>query len=46
VAVEVALGGAAYAGILLTFYRPLVMRYVQFVLGMRRNRDAWSAAAI
>ena len=46
VAVEVALGGAVYAGILLTFYRPLVMRYVRFLVGLRKNRDAWAAAAI
>lgn len=46
VALEVALGGAAYAGTLLSFYRPLVMRYVRFVHGLRKNRDAWAAAAI
>jgi teichuronic acid exporter len=36
--VEVAAGGAAYAGILLGFYRPLVLRYIQFLLRLRKDR--------
>ena len=39
-AVEVAAGGAAYAGILLGFYRPLVLRYARFLLRLRKDRDA------
>jgi teichuronic acid exporter len=37
-AMEVAAGGVAYAGILLIFYRPLVVRYVQFFLRLRQDR--------
>ncbi|MGA2184815.1 MAG: lipopolysaccharide biosynthesis protein [Bryobacteraceae bacterium] len=36
--VEVAAGGAAYAGILLGFYRPLVLRYARFLLRLRKDR--------
>jgi PST family polysaccharide transporter len=38
--VKVAAGGAAYAGILLGFYRPLVLRYARFLLRLRKDRDA------
>jgi PST family polysaccharide transporter len=44
--VEVAAGGAAYAGILLGFYRPLVLRYAQFLLRLRKGRDAPIIAAV
>jgi PST family polysaccharide transporter len=35
---EIAAGGAAYAGILAGFYRPLVLRYVQFFQRLRKGR--------
>jgi O-antigen/teichoic acid export membrane protein len=38
--IEVAAGGAAYVGILLAFFRPLVLRYVQFFLRLRNDRGA------
>jgi PST family polysaccharide transporter len=38
-AIEVAAGGAAYAGVLLGFYRPLVLRYVEFFQRLRKGRQ-------
>ena len=38
--VQVVVGALAYAGVLLTFYRPRVMRYVQFILRVRSDRNA------
>jgi PST family polysaccharide transporter len=35
---QVLAGGVSYAGILLIFYRPLVMRYVEFLTRLIRNR--------
>jgi teichuronic acid exporter len=39
-AIEVSLGGFLYAGILFAFYRPLMMRYIQFFLRLRKDKDA------
>ena len=36
--IEVAAGGIIYGGILYVFYRPLLTRYVQFFLRLRKNR--------
>jgi teichuronic acid exporter len=36
--IEVAAGGATYAGILLGFFRPLVLRYVHFIARLRKDR--------
>lgn len=36
--VEIAVGGAAYVAILLSFFRPLVSRYVQFFVRLRKDR--------
>lgn len=43
---EVMAGGAVYGGILLGFYRPLVMRYVQFLMRMRKDRGETMAIEI
>ena len=44
--VQIAIGGVVYAGVLLIFYRPLVMRYVEFLLRIRSDRGAISATDI
>jgi PST family polysaccharide transporter len=38
-AVEVAAGGVVYCGILYVFYRPLLTRYLQFFLRLRKDRS-------
>ena len=38
--IQVVIGGLAYAGVLWTFFRPLVKRYLEFLLRIRRNRGA------
>jgi PST family polysaccharide transporter len=45
-AIEVAAGGTAYAGILLGFYRPLVLRYVDFIRRIRNDRNAAIVAEV
>jgi hypothetical protein len=44
--IEVAAGGAAYASILLGFYRPLALRYVDFIRRIRNDRDAAIVAEV
>jgi teichuronic acid exporter len=44
--VQIAIGGVIYAGVLWTFYRPLVMRYAEFLLRIRRGSSAILATDI
>lgn len=43
--IEAATGGVVYAGILLGFFRPVVMRYVHFLVRLRKDRDAGASLA-
>ncbi len=43
-AIQIAVGGLAYAGVLWTFYRPLVKRYIEFLVAMRRDRASAAIA--
>src|ERR1035437_10103026 len=45
-AIEVTAGGVIYGGILFGFYRPLVMRYVQFFLRLRKDREGALITAV
>jgi teichuronic acid exporter len=42
--VQVAFGGAVYFGILLTFFRDRVLRYLNFVKGLRKGKEVTDVA--
>jgi hypothetical protein len=46
VAVQVAVGGAAYLGFLWVFYRNKLTRYIDFLLGLRRGDAVLSKAEL
>jgi hypothetical protein len=46
VAVQVAIGGAAYLGFLWVFYRNKLTRYIDFLLGLRRGDAVLSKAEL
>ena len=38
-AVQVSVGGAVYAGVILCFFRGQVLRYVNFLLSLRKTKE-------
>jgi hypothetical protein len=45
-ALQVTIGGAVYAGVLLAFFRSRVLRYVNFLRGLRQEAEFFATTTI